>query len=150
MVCTGDEIEITAFGLSPEKQPLGRKGNIMKSQVFNQGFNRVEHHQIICLERAKLNRLLDEERRIIETLAGSIKRQFEAAPNQIFADVQTAWNSIQNHSLVKSVRRRINLLTDSYPQFLGQVEAARERLKKRILDALDVAKSTARIAVICR
>lgn len=121
----------------------------MRTVVFNQGFNRVEHHQIVCLERAKLNRLLDEERRIIETLASAIKRQIEAAP-KLIADVQTAWKDIQNHSLVKAVRERINLLTDAYPQFLNQVETARQRLKKRILDWLEIAKSTARTATACR
>ena len=121
----------------------------MKLQVFNQGFNRVEHHQIICLERAKLNRLLGEERRIIETLAHAVKRQIEAAPNQLVADAQAAWNSIENHSLVVAVREHINRLTNAYPQFLNQVEAARGRLKKRILDWLDGAKSTARMAAFC-
>ncbi len=119
----------------------------MRTVIFNQGFNRVEHHQIICLERAKLNRLLDEERRIIVALAGAIKRQIETAPKQLFADAQTVWNDIQNHSLLKSVRRRINLLTEAYPQFSGQVEAARERMKERILDALEIANSIARAAV---
>jgi plasmid maintenance system antidote protein VapI len=148
MVCKTSEIQITAFGLSPEKQPVGRKGKIMKTVVFNQGFNRVEHHQIICLERAKLNWLLDEERRITETLAGSVKRQIEAAPNLI-TDLQTAWNEIQNHLFLKAVRERINLLTDAYPQFLIQVETARQRLKKRIIDALDMTKHLARTATVC-
>jgi len=120
----------------------------MKTVIFNQGFNRVEHNQIICLERAKLNRLLGEERRITETLAGSIKRQIEAAPN-ILTDLQTAWNEILNHALVKAVRERINLLTDAYPQFAGQVETARQRLQKRILDALDIAKHLAQAAAVC-
>lgn len=119
----------------------------MKSQVFNQGFNRVEHYQIICLERAKLNRLLSEERRIVETLARAMKHRIEAAPNQPHADAQTAWETIQNQSFVRSVRERIDLLTDAYPQFLGQVEAARQHLKKRILDWLGIAKFTARAAV---
>jgi hypothetical protein len=119
----------------------------MRNVVFNQGFNRVEHHQIICLERAKLNRLLEEEHCVVETLAGSVKRQIKAAP-MFFTDVQTAWNDIQNHSLVKAVRERIKLLTDAYPQFLSQVEAARQCLKKKILDALEITKSAAQMAVI--
>jgi plasmid maintenance system antidote protein VapI len=120
----------------------------MKTVVFNQGFNRVEHHQIICLERAKLNRLLDEERRITETLAGSIKRKIEAAPN-LLTDLQTAWNKIQNHAFLKTVRERINLLSDAYPQFAGQVETARQRLKNRILESLEIAKFLARTATVC-
>lgn len=44
----------------------------MKTQVYNQGYNRIENYQIIFIERAKLNRLLDEERRITQTLAGSL------------------------------------------------------------------------------
>ena len=120
----------------------------MKTVVFNQGFNRVEHHQIICLERAKLNRLLDEERRITETLAGSIKRKIEAAPN-LLTDLQMAWNKIQNHAFLKTVRERINLLTDAYPQFAGQVETARQRLKNRILESLEIAKFIARTTTVC-
>lgn len=148
MVCKTDEIQISAFGLSPEKQPKGKKGKIMRTVIFNQGFNRVEHHQIVCLERAKLNRLLDEERRVVATLAGSVKRQIETAP-KLFTDVQTVWNDIQNHSLVRSLRERINLLTDAYPQFLNQVENARQRLRKRILDALEITKSAAQTAIFC-
>lgn len=148
MVCKTGEIQITAFGLSPENQPVERKGKTMRTVVFNQGFNRVEHHQIICLERAKLNRLLDEERRVVETLAGSVKRQIETAP-KLFTDVQTAWSEIQNHSLVRSIRERIDLLTDAYPQFLNQVENARQRLKKKILDALEIDKFAAQAATIC-
>lgn len=119
----------------------------MRTVVFNQGFNRVEHHQIICLERAKLNRLLDEERRITKALAGAIKRRIEAAP-KLVADVQAIWNDIQNHSLVTAARERINLLTDAYPQFLNQVETARQRLKNRIIESLEIAKSIALTAVI--
>jgi plasmid maintenance system antidote protein VapI len=140
---------LQAFGLSPEKQLFGKKGKIMRTVVFNQGFNCVEHHQIVCLERAKLNRLLDEERRITETLAGSLKRQIEAAPN-LLRDLQTAWNEIQNHALVKAVRERINFLTDAYPQFLNQVEIARQRLKNKILELLDIAKYLVRTATVCR
>lgn len=108
----------------------------MNTIVFNQGFNRVEHHQIICLERAKLNRLLDEERRITEMLARSIKRQFETAPNILLAEVQKVWNNIQNHSRVLVVRERIVLLTDAYPQFLRQVETVRDEIKRKILGIL--------------
>lgn len=146
MVCKTNEIQISAFGLSPEKQPKGKKGKIMRTVIFNQGFNRVEHHQIVSLERAKLNWLLDEERRVIETLGRSIKRQIEDAP-KLFTDVRIAWNDIQNHSLVRSLSERINLLTDAYPQFLNQVENARQRLKKKILDALEITKSAAQMAV---
>ena len=148
MACRKSEIEISAFGLAPEKQPVGRKGKLMRTVVFNQGYNRVEHHQIICIERSKLNRLLDEERRITEILARAMKRQIQAAPD-CSGGAQAVWNSIQNHSLVKAVRERINLLTDAYPQFLNQVETTRRRLKRRIIDWLDVAKFTARAGVPC-
>ncbi|MGI8542930.1 MAG: hypothetical protein ACR2MD_05560 [Aridibacter sp.] len=122
----------------------------MKTVVYHQGYNRVENYQIISIERAKLNRLLEEERRITQTLAGSVKRQIETAQNLSFTDVQTIWNNIQNHTLVKAVRKRINILTDAYPQFLTQVETARRRLKKQIIESLEIAKFTAQTsAVFC-
>lgn len=120
----------------------------MRTIVFNQGFNRVEHHQIICLECAKLNRLLDEERRITETLAASVKRRIETTAPKSVADVQTVWEDIQNHSLLKAARERINLLTHAYPQFLNQVETARQRLKKRIIEALEIAKYSALMTAV--
>jgi len=114
-VCKSREIQISALGFMPKKKPFRRKGKIMKAVIFNHGFNRVEHHQIINLERAKLNRLLDEERRIVETLTQSAKTEIEIKP-QILESVQTIWNSIANHRLVREIRRRIDCLTDAYPQ----------------------------------
>ncbi len=113
MACRTGEIEISAFGLSPENQPASKKRKIMRTVVFNQGFNRVEHHQIISLERAKLNRLLTEERRFTETLINSAKREIETRP-QILPSFETIWNKIQNHDFVQNVRRRIDCLTDAY------------------------------------
>lgn len=121
----------------------------MKTQVYNQGYNRIENYQIISIERAKLNRLLDEERRITQTLAGSLKRQIENALDLSCADLQMIWNSIRNHALVKNVRNRISLLTDAYPRFLSQVETMRERLKKKIIESLEIVKFTAQTAAIC-
>lgn len=115
----------------------------MKTQVFNQGYNRIENYQIISIERAKLNRLLDEERHITQTLADSLKRQIENMQNLSFSDAQTIWKIIQKHSLIKSVRKRINILTDAYPQFLIQGETAHQRLKKKIIESLEFAKLTA-------
>lgn len=125
--------------LSPEKQPNGKKGKIMRTVIFNQGFNRVEHHQIVCLERAKLNRLLDEERRFTETLIDSAKRDIEARP-QILPSFETIWSNIQNHDLVQNVRRRIDCLTDAYPQFLQQVNTVRARLREKAIAAVEAVR----------
>ncbi len=114
----------------------------MRTVVFNQGFNRVEHRQIICLERAKLNRLLDEERRFTQTLINSVKREIEAGP-QILPSFETIWSNIQNHDFVQNVRRRIDCLTDAYPQFLQQVAAARARLLKKAIAAVEAVRFAA-------
>ena len=111
----------------------------MKAQVFNQGFNRVEHHQIISLERAKLNRLLDEERRFTETLIASLRREIEAG-TRMLPSFETVWNKIQNHSLVQNVRRRIDCLTDAYPQFLQQVNAVRVSLRQKAKAFVEAAR----------
>ncbi len=111
----------------------------MRTVVFNQGFNRVEHHQIICLERAKLNRLLDEERRFTETLINSAKREIEARA-QILPSFETIWSNIQNHAALQNLRRRIDCLTDAYPQFLQQVNAARARLREKAIAAVEAAR----------
>ncbi len=120
----------------------------MKTVIYNQGYNRVENYQIISIERAKLNRLLDEERRTIETLADSVKQQIETTQNLLLTDVQAIWNNIQNHSLIKTVQKRINILTDAYPQFLTQVETVRQRLKKRIIESLEIDKFTVQTSVV--
>jgi len=114
----------------------------MRTIVFNQGFNRVESHNIIRLERVKLNRLLDDERRRAEALADEVKRRISAAPAAP-CDVKVLWNVIQNHSFLKLLSERINLLTDAYPQFTDQVERARRHLKKRIIDALEITPQNA-------
>lgn len=139
MACSKDEIKISAFGLSPQKQSLGRKGKVMRTIVFNQGFNRVEHHQIISLERAKLNRLLDEERRFTENLSASAKREIEAGARGL-PSFETVWNKIQNHAILQNARRRIDCLTDAYPQFLQQVNAVRARLREKAFAALEAAR----------
>lgn len=112
----------------------------MRTVIFNQGFNRVEHHQIICLERAKLNRLLDEERRIIETLIASLTHKIEIE-RQLLPSFETIWNKIQNHDLVRNVRRRVDCLTDAYPQFLSQVEGFRSRLLEKAIAVVKTARS---------
>ena len=111
----------------------------MRTVVFNQGFNRVEHHQIISLERAKLNRLLDEERRFTETLIASATREI-ATKSQILPSSEAIWNKIQNHEFVQNVRRRIDCLTDAYPQFLQQVNAVRARLREKAKACVEAAR----------
>ena len=112
----------------------------MRTVVFNQGFNRVEHHQIVCLERAKLNRFLDEERRIVETLIASAKREIETK-RQIMPSFEMIWDKIQNHDLVQNVRRRIDRLTDAYPQFTQQAEGFRARLREKAGAVVEAARS---------
>ncbi len=139
MVCSKDEIKISAFELSPQKQSLGRKEKVMRTVVFNQGFNRVEHHQIISLERAKLNRLLDEERRFTETLIASMKREIEAGARGL-PSFEIVWNKIQNHAVLQNVRRRIDCLTDAYPQFLQQVNVVRASLREKAKACVEAAR----------
>lgn len=111
----------------------------MRTVVFNQGFNRVEHHQIISLERAKLNRLLDEERRFTETLIASMRREIEAIAGGL-PSFETVWNKIQNHAVLQNVRRRIYCLTDAYPQFLQQVNAVRASLREKARACVEAAR----------
>ena len=113
----------------------------MRTVVFNQGFNRVEHHQIISLERAKLNRLLNEERRFTETLITSAKREIEAETRGL-PSFEIVWNKIQNHNLVQNVRCRIDCLTDAYPQFLQQVNAVRASLREKAFAVVETARVT--------
>ena len=112
----------------------------MRNIVFNQGFNRVEHRQIISLERAKLNRLLDEERRFTETLIARVRREIEAGA-QMMPSFEIVWNKIQNHAVMQNVRRRIDCLTDAYPQFLQQVSAVRVRLREKAKTFVEAARS---------
>lgn len=114
----------------------------MRTVVYNQGFNRVEHHQIICLERAKLNRLLTEERRVTETLIESAKREIKTRP-QILPSLETMCDKIQNHSIVRDIRRRIDCLTDAYPQFSQQVAGVRARLREKAIAILEAARFAA-------
>lgn len=111
----------------------------MRTVVFNQGFNRVEHHQIISIERAKLNRLLDEERRITQILIESEKREIEAGM-RVLPSFETVWNKIQNHAVLRNVRRRIEHLTDAYPQFLQQVSAVRGSLRQKAFDVVEAVR----------
>lgn len=113
----------------------------MRTIVFNQGFNRVEHHQIISLERAKLNRLLDEERRFTETLIATVKREIEAGARGL-PSFEIVWNKIQNHNSVQNVCRRIDSLTDAYPQFLQQVNAVRASLREKAKAFVEAARVT--------
>jgi predicted RecB family endonuclease len=121
----------------------------MRTVIYYQGFNRIENRNIIRLEQAKLNRLLDEERRVIETLIGSIKQQIEAAPHRLF-DVRLIWNKLNNHTIVQSIRQKINLLTDAYPQFLSQVIAMHRRLEEKAIETLQVVRQIAQKSILCQ
>ncbi len=111
----------------------------MRTVIFNQGFNRVEHHQIISLERAKLNRLLDEERRFTETLITSMRSEIETGARSL-PSFEIVWNKIQNHAVLQNVRRRIDCLTDAYPQFLQQVVVVRARLREKAVAVIEAAR----------
>ena len=118
----------------------------MRTVIYNQGFNRVEDHQILCLERAKLNRLLAEERRVTETFIESAKREIETRP-QILPSLEAMWNNIQNQRLVRDVRRRIDCLTDAYPQFSRQVAGVRARLREKANSVFEAARFAAQQAI---
>jgi len=124
----------------------------MRTVIYNQGFNRIENRNIIRLEHSKLNRLLNEERRVIETLIGSVKRQIEAAPNRLFdiKYIKVIWNKLNNHTIVLSLRQKINLLTDAYPQFLSQVIAAHRRLEEKAIETLQVVRQFAQKSILCQ
>ncbi|HRH41591.1 MAG TPA: hypothetical protein PKY82_08110 [Pyrinomonadaceae bacterium] len=118
----------------------------MRTIVFNQGFNRVENRCIIQLERTKLNRLLDEERRIIEMLTRSAEKIIKSKP-QSLADSKIIWSNIINHRLVRDIRCRLDCLTDAYPQFVQQVKAVRDLIKERFLVAMDALRDAAQISI---
>ena len=118
----------------------------MKTIVFNQGFNRIEHHQIVCLERAKLNRLLDSMRRLTQILIDSARREIKARP-QFLPSLEMIWNKLENHDSMRQIRRRIDYLTDAYPQFLQQVSEARTRLREKAIAVLEAARFAAQKAV---
>lgn len=118
----------------------------MKTIIFKHGFNLVEHRQIINLERAKLNRLLQEERRIVETLLQSAKTEIQFKP-QMLRSVHEVWNSVADHRLVREIRRRIDCLTDAYPQFLRQVETFRTRLREKFFASLNAARCAAHTSI---
>lgn len=119
---------------------------IMRTVIFNQGFNRIESQNIIRLEHAKLNRLLDEERRIFESFTQSAKKEVEANP-RILANVEEVWNRYNNHRVVQEIRRRIDCLIDAYPQFLRQVTNVRSRLQDKFFAVLNAVHFAAQNSV---
>lgn len=121
----------------------------MRTVIYNQGFNRIESQNIIRLEHAKLNRLLDEERRIFESFTQSAKKEVEANP-RILVNVEESWNRFSNHRIVQDIRRRINCLTEAYPQFLRQVERVRSRLQERFFAVLNAVRYAAQNSVLSK
>ena len=122
---------------------------IMRTLVYNQGFNRIESQNIIRLEYAKLNRLLDEERRIFKNFTQSAKKEVEANP-RILANVEEVWNRFSNHRIVQDIRRRIDCLIDAYPQFLRQVTNVRSRLQERFFAVLNAVCYAAQNSVLSK
>lgn len=118
----------------------------MRTVVYNQGFNRIENRNIIRLEHAKLNHLLDEERRFFETFTQSAKKEVETNP-RILANVEEVWNHFSNHRIVQDIRRRIDCLIDAYPQFLRQVTNVRSRLQERFFAVLNAVHFSAQNSV---
>lgn len=121
----------------------------MRTLVYNQGFNRIESQNIIRLEYAKLNRLLDEERRIFKNFTQSAKKEVEANP-RILANVEEVWNRFSNHRIVQDIRRRIDCLIDAYPQFLRQVTNVRSRLQERFFAVLNAVRYAAQNSVLSK
>ena len=121
----------------------------MRTVIFNQGFNRIESQNIIRLEHAKLNRLLNEERRIFESFTQSAKKEVETNP-RILAKVEEVWNHFSNHRVVQDIRRRIDCLIDAYPQFLRQVTNVRSRLQERFFAVLNAVRFAAQNSVLSK
>lgn len=122
---------------------------IMRTVIYNQGFNRIESQNIIRLEHAKLNCMLDEERRIFENFTQSAKKEVEANP-RILANVEEVWNHFSNHRVVQEIRRRIDCLIDAYPQFLRQVTNVRSRLQERFFAVLNAVRFAAQNSVLSK
>ncbi len=118
----------------------------MRTIVFDQGYNRVEYRNIVQLERVKLNQLLTEERRLIETLTRSAEKIIKSKP-QILVDTKVIWRNIINHRLVQDVRRRLDCLTDAYPQFVQQVNAVRDSIKERFFVAINAVRYSAQVSI---
>lgn len=118
----------------------------MRTIVFHQGFNRVEARCILQVERARLNNLLTEERRLIERLTLSAQRSVESRP-QILPDAKLIWRKIINHPLVIEIRCRLDRLTSAYPQFAERVQAVRSLVKERFLSIIERFRSHLQAAV---
>lgn len=107
------------------------------NKIYNNGCNRRETNQILQIERSKLGRLLEQERRLRLALVETAGKQLAANPD-FHADREQIWLRIQSHSQIQTVQNQISVLTDTYPQFLNQANAARaksEREARRELDA---------------
>jgi hypothetical protein len=68
-----------------------------------------------------------------------MRREIEAGARGL-PGFETVWNKIQNHAILQNVRRRIDCLTDAYPQFLQKVNAVRARLREKAFAAVEAAR----------
>lgn len=141
------EIQISADGDQAEKTIPENGENKMRTVIYNQGFNRIESQNIVRVEHAKLNSLLDEERRIFESFTQSAKKEVETNP-RILVDVEGVWNRFSNHRVVQEIRRRIDCLVEAYPQFLRQVERVRSRLQERFFAVLNTIRYAAQNSIL--
>ena len=111
-------VKFRLWDFPPKKALLG-KGKIMKTVVLNHGFNRIEHRQIINLERAKLKPSFRWRTTAFWNFY-SFRENKNSNQTADFRKRQAVWNSVANHRLVRKHRRRIDCLTDAYPPVLRQ------------------------------
>ena len=116
----------------------------MATQVFNSGgLNKTEERCIKQLERAKLCRLLDRERRLtnflVEHHAGIILR----SANKPLDNVTTIVALIKKHPQIKETNERVNNILDAYAEFQIFAGSIRHRTQSNAVERINAAIRTA-------
>jgi len=118
----------------------------MRTEVFCQGYNRIEDRRIMQVERARLNQLLTKERRVIEILIRSAGQKVRSKL-ALQVDVKVIWRNIITHNTVQNIRRRLDHLTKDYPQFREQVLNFRNRIKEKFIEELEAVRQAVHLSL---
>lgn len=110
----------------------------MRTRIYDEcGLNRAEMNCIRQIEKSKLMKLLERERRLVNILAEHHATLILKNPRKPLTPVEEIINQIYAHPEIKETKNRINNILDAYREFKhlaervgdGTCSHVRERLR---------------------
>lgn len=108
----------------------------MKTRIYESGANRTETNFIRQIEKSKLMKLLERERRLTNILAEHYSTLILKNPRKPLTLVEEIINQIYAHPEIKEIKNRINNILDAYREFKHLADRIGDRTCSHVRERL--------------